>query len=689
MPDQLPPFGAVFLSYASEDAEAAACICEALRAAGIEVWFDRSELRGGDAWDSQIKKQIHDCVLFVPLISAHTNARIEGYFRGEWTLATRRLANRAHDAAFLIPVVVDETRESDARVPEEFLQAQWTWLPGGETSPAFALRVRHLLGGDRSTVHTAESVANARMESSFRVGYERKSGAPPLRFLTPALLAVVVLAGGAFWYFQDVRNTTTANPAAPPASTEVVAAPQEKSIAVLSFADMSAEKNQEYMSDGIAEELINLLAQIPDLKVVARTSSFAFKGQNMNIADIANKLNVAHVLEGSVRTSGDKLRITAQLVRAADSTRLWSQTYDRQITNVFEIQDQIAASVVAELKARLLDAAPKVQKTDPRTYGLFLQARELGRQFTKAGFERSNELYKQALRVDPRYGPAWEGLARNYRDQSFSGLIPTEEGMRLARQATEKALAINPSDARAHRQMSWIASSYDLDMSAAAEHLENALALEPANPDVLVEAAYFARRLGRLDQAIAISKHQISLDPINPYSFQVLAYTYRSAGLLDDAIAALQTALQLSPGFLAGHEGIGEVLLQKGDAKTALEEIQQESLDGLRLVGLAMAHHALGHEAESDAAVEKLIEDHAAEYSFNIAYVFAFRGEADRAFEWLNNAAEYRDLYLSAVAVYPIFTNIHADPRWLPFLRKHGMAPEQLAAIKFDVKLPQ
>jgi len=192
-------------------------------------------------------------------------------------------------------------------------------------------------------------------------------------------------------------------------------------------------------------------------------------------------------------------------------------------------------------------------------------------------------------------------------------------------------------------------------MSAAAEHLKKALALEPANPDVLVDATYFARRLGCLEQAIAISKRQTSLDPINPYSFQVLAYTYLSAGLLDDAIAALQTALQLSPGFLGGHEGISEVLLQKGDAKTVLAEIQQETLDGLRLVELAMAQQALGQEAESNAAVEKLIEDYAAEYSCNIAYVFAFRGEADRAFEWLDQAAEYRDLYLSAVAVYPDF----------------------------------
>src|SRR5688572_29073170 len=168
MPEQCPPTGAVFLSYASEDAEAAARICEALRTAGVEVWFDRNELRGGDAWDSQIKKQIHDCALFIPLISAHTNARIEGYFRGEWHLATRRLVNRAHDAAFLMPVVVDETREADARVPEEFLQTQWTWLPGGEAPPAFAMRVRQLLGLDYAAAPSAEATATKVAESTTR-----------------------------------------------------------------------------------------------------------------------------------------------------------------------------------------------------------------------------------------------------------------------------------------------------------------------------------------------------------------------------------------------------------------------------------------------------------------------------------------------------------------------------------------
>ncbi len=336
--------------------DAAARICEALRAAGVEVWFDRSELRGGDAWDSQIKKQIHDCALFVPLISAHTNARIEGYFRGEWNLATRRLVNRAHDAAFLMPVVIDETREADARVPEEFFRAQWTRLPDGKTPPAFAQRVRQLLGLDRASVPTAKAPATGAFELGARNPSSILPRGTPLvrRFGLPLIALLLVLGGAAFWYFHGASDAPAAKPVPATASLIASAVPNEKSIAVLPFADMSPEKNQEYMADGIADELINLLAQAPDLKVIARTSSFAFKGQNIEIAEIAKKLNVAHVLEGSVRKSGNKLRITAQLIRTADSTHVWSESYDRPLDDIFAVQDEIANAIVQVLQIKLM-----------------------------------------------------------------------------------------------------------------------------------------------------------------------------------------------------------------------------------------------------------------------------------------------------------------------------------------------
>ena len=265
MTEQSTPTGAVFLSYASQDAEAAARICEALRAAGIEVWFDRSDLRGGDTWDVHIKKQIHDCALFIPVISAQTNARAEGYFRREWKLATRRLMDMADDAAFLVPVVIDETREVDARVPEEFLHAQWTRLPGGATPPAYAERVRELLGKHNANARTIQPHANGPVP----LRPDRASRLMRIGGVLTALL--LVLAVGSFWYYQRMNDGSAAQSTAAAASPDAIAL-NEKSIAVLPFVDLSPAKDQEYFSDGLAEELLNLLAKLPELRVTSRSS---------------------------------------------------------------------------------------------------------------------------------------------------------------------------------------------------------------------------------------------------------------------------------------------------------------------------------------------------------------------------------------------------------------------------------
>ena len=463
----------------------------------------------------------------------------------------------------------------------------------------------------------------------------------------------------------------------------------EQSIAVLPFVNMSSDKEQEYFADGISEELLNLLAQVPGLRVIARTSSFSFKGKNVEIADVARRLNVANVLEGSVRRSGNTLRITAQLIRASDSSHLWSQTYDRQLTDVFKVQDEIAAAVVSELKIALLGAAPRTKTTDPEAYALFLRARVIGRQFTAAALQESIALNQQALAIDPSYPAAWVGLAGAYCDQVNVGLRPASDGIALAREATAKALALDPQYAPAHARLGWIAIFYDRDLATAAQHLEPALALEPTNPDIILAAATLSRRVGRLDQAIALDRYQLSRDPVNSDGYYDLALAYRYAGRLDEAIAAFRTTLSLVPGSIGAHATVGEILLQKGDAKAALTEIEQEADEQWRLPALSIAYHALGRKTESDAALAEVIHKYEKTSAYAIACVLAYRGEAARAFEWLDKAAHYNDPALGTVAVYPMLANIHADSRWLPYLRKHGMAPEQLAAIKFDVKLPQ
>jgi TolB-like protein/Flp pilus assembly protein TadD len=463
----------------------------------------------------------------------------------------------------------------------------------------------------------------------------------------------------------------------------------EHSIAVLPFVDMSSGKDQEYFSDGISEELLNLLAKIPQLQVTARTSSFSFKGKEVAIPEIAHALHVANVLEGSVRKSGNAVRITAQLIRAGTDTHLWSQTYDRKLDDIFAIQDEIAADVVKQLKLTLLGAAPKVRATDPEAYALYLQAGQLGRQFTAEAFQQSDALYRKVLAIDPRYAPAWHGLSRNFCLETGQGILPGKEGFAQAREAAMKALVIDPDYAPAHAQLGWIAIYDDNDLAGAAQHSARALALDPADPSALTASATLLQSLGRLDEALALDEALVRRDPVNVNALFNLGYHQRMAGRLDAAIASFRTVLSLSPSNGGTHCQLGIALLLKGDAKGALAESEQETSEIYKMIGLPMAYHKLGRKADSDAALAVLIAKYEKDAPSNIASVNAYRGKADQAFEWLDKAIEYGDGGLGEIVTDNLFDNIHADPRWQAYLRKIGKAPEQLAKIEFKVTLPQ
>lgn len=313
------PSQAVFLSYASQEAEAAQKICEALRAAGIEVWLDQSELRGGDAWDQLIREHIQACALFIPIISANAHARTEGYFRLEWKLAVDRSHRMAPDQPFLLPIVIDDTLQADKRIPDRFRELQWTRLPGGQTSPAFAERVQRLLSPARCDMPRADQLAGGPASRALPMA---RDPAPAFWRSKPVLrVTVAALVGVAVTYLFVARfrltkhdaaekTVTAASPVAQPNIPAATAIP-EKSVAVLPFVNMSEDKNNEYFSDGLSEELIDMLTQIPDLRVPARTSSFYFKGKQATVPEIARALSVANVLEGSVRKSGNHLRITS------------------------------------------------------------------------------------------------------------------------------------------------------------------------------------------------------------------------------------------------------------------------------------------------------------------------------------------------------------------------------------------
>ena len=503
---------------------------------------------------------------------------------------------------------------------------------------------------------------------------------------------VVLLVIAAIALARLVPSATPAPiPAVPAVAPEAMeterAGDTPKAIAVLPFVNMSSDDEQDYFSDGLSEELLNLLTRIPELRVAARTSSFSYKNKDVKVAQIGEELNVEHVLEGSVRKSGNRLRITAQLIQAQNGYHLWSETFERTLDDVFVIQDEIAAKVVAQLKITLLGAVPVVKETDPEAYSVFLLARHLGRQGSVQTFERSIELYEKALAIDPSYVAAMDGVASVYCDQADRGQRPIEEGYSLAREAVRNTLLIEPEFAKGHARLGWIANRYDGDLVAAARHLDRALELDATDLDILEDAAALTASLGRMEEAIALQVYVLNRDPLNVRCHRSLGYSYILAGRPDDAIASFRTALAISPGIIGVHQLTGVALLLKTEPDAALAAIQQDE-DSWRDIGLVMAYHALGRESESNAALTKAIEVSEQTAAYNIAFTLAFRGEADRAFEWLDKAVQHRDPGLSNIANMPLFANIHNDSRWPPFLENLGRSPKQLASIKFEFRLP-
>ncbi len=462
----------------------------------------------------------------------------------------------------------------------------------------------------------------------------------------------------------------------------------ERSIAVLPFVNLSSDKEQEYFSDGISEELLNLLARIPELRVISRTSAFSYKGKGIDIPTIAEQLNVAHVLEGSVRKAGNQVRISAQLIEAQSDTHLWSETYDRTLDDIFAIQDEIAATVVEQLKVTLLGDAPQVRPTNPEAYSLLLQARHFSRNVTAEGLEHANVLYEQALAIDPDYAPAWVGLAVNYNNLATNSYMPFDEGFRRAREAANRALAVDPDNPAAYAHLGWIAMWYDHDLAAAASHYERALSVDPSNFAIIANAALLLKGLGRLHEAVALVEYHTARDPVNPTAHYNLGLGYLSAGRWEESIAAQRTVLQLSPDYIGVHSFIGTALLMLDDTEAALEAMSHEPSEAYRWLGLVMANHALGRTDAADAVLIELIEKYEQNWAYNIAYVLAFRKDADRAFEWLDKAVEYGDPGLADIVAEVLFSHLHLDPRWTAFLERIGKAPAQLRAIKFDVAMP-
>jgi len=461
------------------------------------------------------------------------------------------------------------------------------------------------------------------------------------------------------------------DPSAGPPYTE----PEAASIAVLPFVDMSPAGDQEYFSDGLSEELLNVLAHVPQLRVISRTSSFQFKGKSEDVRTIGRRLNVANVLEGSVRKSGKKLRITAQLVDTATGSHRWSETYDRELDDVFRVQDEIAGEVVRNLEVLLvggsLPARPAPRSTE--AYTLVLQGRFYSDRRTREDSDKAVDRLRRAVELDPEYAVAWAELARAYVGQAGGGFAPRDESIARAREAAEKALALDPNLASAHAMLGYLQAGYDLDWRGADLRYRRALELDSGSSGILANAGMIARGLGRLDESVDRLRRAIARDPLQALLHANLAISLLYAGKLDEAEAACRLAIDLRPKAVSQKYLLGRILLAKGELEAAREAVESEPDEGWRWMGQAIVYHALGRTADADAAVRSLITTFPEDMPFQIAEALAFRGETDAAFDWLERARALRDPGLVEMKGDPLLRALEGDPRYPRLLRELGL----------------
>lgn len=666
---------AVFLSYASEDAQFAERICEVLLGAGIEVWFDRSELRGGDAWDQTIRRKIHDCALFVPVISARSEMRLEGYFRREWKLAADRTRDMADEKAFLVPVVIDDTSERHASVPDKFREVQWTHIPRGEATPAFVEHVSRLLSPETVSLTTENRspVSAALLQ------------APPIPATTRAtrylrlLIALVVMCG--LGYFAVLKFATSKRLTASTASLALSdhsrqrsqSTTLEKSIAVLPFVDLSEKQDQEYFADGMAEEILDSLANIPGLRLIGRTSSFQFKGRGQDLREVGRALGASYVVEGSVRKSGERVRVTAQLINAVDGSHLWSNTYDEPVGDTINLQQQIASGLSRALQVTVGADIELSSFRNTQAHDLYLRGRHAYDRFDKAGLETAETYLQQALELEPGSIAAAETLALVHEDLAEFGYVAPKEGFERARQSAQRALRLDPKSSLALAVLASVHLIYDWDWAAAEHDAKEAVRLKPRGHTAngILGEVYAA--LGRWHDSARQFETALTLDPLFPAWHQWLGVIRFVTGRLDDAEAETRKTLEISPTFVGAHYSLGIVLLTRGKPEGALAEMQQEQTDGGRSAGLAIVYHALGRDAESDSAMGKAVAELSADYPLSIADAYAYRGDANQAFRWLERAYGQKDSALFAIKSDPLLKGLASDPRYAAFLRKMNL----------------
>jgi TolB-like protein/Flp pilus assembly protein TadD len=636
----------VFISYASHDAALAQKVCSTLEAASFHCWIAPRDVVPGTLYADGIVGAIDESRILILILSkeavasAHVGRELE------------RATSKRH------PIIALRTDTAPLnRAFEYFLnQSQWIEVGTGGTDGAIAKLVeavgRHLAPGTATASTYAPQTPVA------------KAATPRRAWLIAGAIIAVVLAGACFLVTKGSLSKREA--------TASTAAVTDKSIAVLPFVDMSEKKDQEYFADGMAEEIIDLLVKIPGLKVIGRTSSFQFKGKTEDLRKIGKQLGVAYVLEGSVRKSGDHLRVTAQLINTKDGAHLWSQTYDRDLSDVLKMQDEIAAQVVVALQIEVSaanDIASHAALRNPEAYTLVLQGLHAMNRQDQRGLEQALSDFQRAFDLDPAFADAAVGMGYAYDILGEYYYMPAPEAFEKARRGAEQALKLDPNNVGAHALLANIHFIYDWDWAAVESELKRARELAPNDSLILFLAGQQSRIMGRWDDALKLMNASLELDPLGAVGYEVLSFIQVRRGRLVEAEAAIRRTLELSPTFGFAHYSLGTVLLVRGQGEAALAEYLKEPDERARIAGSAIAYFALGRKADSNTALARWLTG-AKDFPYTTATIYAFRGELDEAFKWLERAYAQKDVRLPFIKGEPTMKKLEGDPRYKAFLKK-------------------
>jgi TolB-like protein/DNA-binding winged helix-turn-helix (wHTH) protein len=505
-----------------------------------------------------------------------------------------------------------------------------------------------------------EQSAAEMSENSVRVRRQMK---PHWWKAAVAVAVAVVLVGAGYIFWRHFRATESTR------SDKI-------RLAVLPFENLTGDPNKEYLADGLTEEMISQLGRLnPErLGVIARTSVMGYKHKDVRLDQIGRDLSVQYVLENSLRESGDHMRLTAQLIQVKDQTHLWSQDYDYPAKDILNVEDDVAKAVTREIRVRLTSQQQaelaQSHPVNPEAFDAYMQGYYHFERDTDKDTDIAAKYFERATQLDPSYALAWVGLSRVRNWQANTGAIPVEDGQRLAREAVERALALNPNLAQAHTQMGRLKQQVDFDWVGADASFHRAVALDPGNPEVVGTAAFPAAILGRFDEALQLNRRAVDLDPLNADSWELLAETKFFMGQLDEAAADSRKALELNPDVVAAHMVLSQIYVIQGRPQDALHEIELVPYNYMRAYLSPIAYYALGRKKESDAALSKLIAKYHASYPYEIAQVYAFRNQPDEAFEWLDRAYAQRDGGLIETKVDPLLKSLHSDPRFAALLKK-------------------